>query len=214
MLDIPLNLILEKNKISTSSAWLILFKVEFVSTDILYLVNNNEDIVFEGQTYTATALKLAQIKRDGNSTLSSLRVSIVNVDRLMQQKVEEYNGAEGAAVTLTVVNTVYLDPTTGDIDKYAELERQYDVVGCSSDEKWVNFTLGAPNPLQFKLPKDQYSPLYCRFVYKWYKCAYTGAEPSGETTCNLTLADCKLRNNQNRFGAEEGMNSKSYNFSL
>lgn len=215
MKNLPLNLLIEKNKLFTSSAWLILLKIVFpsdVSQDILYLANNNEDITFEGQVYTASSFKLSVAKSNSKGKLSSLQLSIVNVDRLIQQKIEQYNGGLGAVVTITVVNTSYLNPTGEDIEKYKELQQVYDVIGCTSDEQWVTWTLGAPNPVQVKLPLYSFSPVYCQWEYRGMICKYAGAEPSGETTCNHTLEACEARNNQKRFGAFKGMNTKAYNF--
>ena len=129
-------------------------------TDDLYLTNNNEDVVFEGVTYYKSPITLSAQKQSGKSKLSSIQVGISNVDRIMQQKVEQYNGANGATVTLTIVNTSYLDPTTDDIDKYAELQTTYDVIDCVADEQFVTFTLGAPSPMQIRVPFFSYSPVY------------------------------------------------------
>jgi phage-related protein len=73
--------------------------------------------------------------------------------------------------------------------------------GTTADEKWVSFTLGAPSPFRVRFPRNRILKDYCRWRFKSTECGYSG----GETTCDKTLAQCRLRSNSARFGGFPGV---------
>ena len=200
---LPSSLIIEKNKLSQKSPWLILLEVVLVNpsnpeaTETYRLVRNFEDITYNSDTYTAFAFDMEPTKytSKGEIPIVSLRVS--NVSQLLQAKVEEYDGAVGSLVTMTVVHTDNLT------ENFADLELIFEIMDTITDVDWITFLLGAPNPLRSRFPLDRYVPTHCNWLFKSVECAYVG----GETVCNRTYADCVIRGQEERFGGFLGLRS-------
>lgn len=199
---LPAALVIEKNKINTSSAWLVLLDITLTDATNLYLVQNTEDITYGGQVYTAAPFQLEIIKADSTGSIPSVTLSIGNATRLIQQYLESLNGAVGSSVKITVVNS---DNLTED---YSELELNFTVVGAKSNAEWAVFTLGAPNPMRQRFPLEQFLANYCMWVnhYKGLECGYAGALP----TCTGSLDDCRIHNNSARFGGHPGLNPNAF----
>lgn len=196
MKSLPANLIVEKNKIATGSAWLILLDVILDDgATTLYFVNNTEDILFLSNTYTAIAFDLDSTSYSTKGEIPSLQLRISNVTRLIQAYLEALDGAVGDQVRVRVVNSEHLT------EDYTELEMLYDILVSESNAEWVTFTLGAPNPLRSRFPKNKYISFHCNWIFKEAECAYVGAE----TQCNRTLEACTAYNNAHRFGGHPGL---------
>lgn len=86
MLSLSTAVIAEKNKVATASAFLVL--LDIVLNDIggtkFYLTNNNEDITFDGQLYTALPFELDIRKDTLKGEIPELVVRVSNVTRVLQ----------------------------------------------------------------------------------------------------------------------------------
>ena len=198
MKNIPANLILEKNKLATGSAWLILLQITFSDNTILYLVRNNENITFQDNEYIAFPFELGDIKESSKGEIPSLSIKISNVTKAIQYYLEQFNGAIGSQIKIIVVNSSYLS------EDYSELELDYEVTGASSNAQWVEFTLGIPNPLRKRFPLHRFIAEHCNWRFKSAECAYSGVE---FTTCDRTLKACRARDNTSRFGGFLGLSN-------
>jgi phage-related protein len=82
-------------------------------------------------------------------------------------------------------------------DTDAYIEEQYFIDSYISSEDAVEFTLSSKfDVLDIVIPAGTYLRGYCRWKFKSTECAYAGAE----TSCNKTLARCRVLANQVRFG--------------
>ncbi len=195
MKNIPAALIIEKNKIANSVPWLMLLDIAFPDDSRVYLVNNTENITFQGRTYQAFPFKLENIKQSSKGEIQSVVIRISNVLRSLQAYLEQYDGAVGTGILLRVVHASHLE------EDYSELEMHFDVVETTSDSKWVTFTLGAPNPLRNNFPHYKYIGEHCNWLFKSVECGYNG--PS--ETCHRTLTYCRQLGNSKRFGGFPGL---------
>lgn len=195
MKNLPIALILEKNKLATPNPWLFTLDVAFPDETNLYLVNNTENITFQGRTYQAFPFQIEAMKQSSKGEIPTLVLRVSNVSRLLQAYLEQYNGAVGATVLLRVINAAYL------AEDYAELEMPFDIIDTGTDAMWVTFTLGAPNPLRSNFPHYKYLGEHCNWQFKSFECAYNG--PS--EVCQRTLLYCRQLNNSNRFGGFPGL---------
>ncbi len=143
MLSLSAVALLEKNRLSTDGAWLVLLEITLGATT-LYLVRNTEDITWNGQLWTAFPFELDDLTEDGKE-LPQLTIRIGNVSRVVQGYVEAADGGSGASVILRVVNSKNLAGAT------AEIEGTFQVVKTSCDALWARFTLGAPSPMQIRI---------------------------------------------------------------
>jgi lambda family phage minor tail protein L len=198
MKSLPSELLDEKNKLATPNAWLLFMDVVLPDEDAteFHLVNNTEDLTFQGQLYTAINFDIDPDQQSSKGEIPTLSLRVSNVTRILQAYLEELNGALGANVTLRIVNTANL------ASNYTELTLEYDVLGAETNDLWVTFHLGAPNPLRRRFPLYRYIANHCGWSYKSAECAYAGVL----LTCKRTLTDCRLHANSKRYGGFPGLN--------
>jgi len=190
MLTLSQALKTEKNKKDSGNAWLVFLKITLVDSTVLYFVKNTEAILYDGNRHLATDFKMTPVESSVEGILPTTTLSVSNAGRIMQGYARDQSGCEGATVLITYVNSGHLS------EDYSELEMETDVVKCDADENWVNFHLGAPNPLNRLCPLYEYGGIICRFIFKEARCGYVGTE----TTCDKTLAACLAYDNTARFG--------------
>jgi phage-related protein len=185
------------------SPWLAMLDIALPGGEHLYLVNNTDDVVFQGQTYSAFAFNYEQQKQTSKGEIPTVTISVSNVSRVIQSYVEQYDGGIGSTVTLIIVNHAHLT------EDYAELTADFTVLGSKCTAQWVSFTLGAPNPLNKRFPAWQYIALHCRFKFNYPAgtgpyCGYSGTA----TTCSRTLDNCRALGNSTRFGGHPGLDGR------
>lgn len=194
MKSLPLALKQAKNQLGGDSPWLVTLDIDLDGT-FYYLVNNNEDITYNGQVYTAVPFDVAPPKESSKGEIPTVTLNVSNVTRTLQYYMELLAGAVGAPVTLRVVNTAHL------AEDYSELTMYFEVMATKCTASVVSFTLGAPNPLNTRFPAEQFIAAHCNWKFKGPECAYAGVASS----CNRTLKDCQLKSNSVRFGGFPGL---------
>lgn len=204
--DLPAEIVKDTKKLDNKSAWLWLLDITVTGVEeIIRLVNNTEDVVYGGNTYTKCNFKLGPWEYTVSGRLPHRTLSITNIEvtEYMLPYVDEYDGAIGSIVVITPVNSEHLE-----VDMSSKA-MEFMILQSSPSEKWIAFKLGAPNPLIQRL-QDRYFANYCKYVshFKGAKCGYSGAE----IICNRTLSQCKEYGNQTRFGGEPGLRSKTVRF--
>lgn len=216
MLSLTLASALQKHKIDGTAPWYVLLDVYPNKDDlsnVLRVVRNTDDVVWKGNTYTAFSFEIDSVQESTNGELPSVVVRVSNISRLVQSQLEPFSGGVGAKVVLTVVQSSDLagDPVQ---------QFTWTILEASATEEWVNFTLGAPNPLRRPFPAGQYTKNHCMFRYNTPAmqaacdpagalCGYVGAL----TTCDLTLNGpngCRFHNNTARFGGFPGIENQGF----
>ena len=119
--------LIEKNKLSTDSAWLILLEVTIGATT-LKLVANNEDILWNGDTWQAFPFELDTVGETGKGEIPAVIVKVSNVTGEVQNLLEANDGANGVPVVIRVINTEATTTT-------AELELSFVVESSAYDGK-------------------------------------------------------------------------------
>lgn len=203
MLDLPANLIAEKNKLETTAPWLLLLEITLTDTPsagatVLRICNNNEDVTFKGHVYPAFSFQMGIVESgvEGAIPVVSLRVS--NVTKFLQPYLNDFDGGLGSTVKITLVNTDHLT------ENYDELEMYFTVMACTAGPLWVEWTLGMANPLNSRFPQYRYLAKHCPWQFAdGVECGYAGVL----TTCDHTLPDCVERDNTANFGGWLGMKS-------
>ena len=178
MTDLPANIVLEKNKIATSSAWLVLLEITLTDSTVFRLVRNTEDIVFGGNTYTAFNFQLEPTTQTNSGEIPTVTLQVSNISRLIESKLQDLDGGIGSSVKITVVNSDLLT------EDYSELELEYDVLACSTTNRWVSFVLGSPSPLRQRFPLTRYIGLLCSFRFESRECNYDRKDVDDVTLSN------------------------------
>lgn len=195
------SLLIEKNKLSTTLPWLVMLVVSLHGGTTLRIVNNTDDVEFDGETYTAFPFFLDYYNVQSNKgEIPVLQLKVSNVTRVFQAYVEDIVAEIDNSVLIKVVNYGYLE------ESFADLELTFDITAIVCDNQWITFTLSVPNPMRRRFPLDRYIPNYCRFLgnFKGAECKYTGAD----TTCRGTLADCRSKGNSANYGGFYGISRK------
>lgn len=183
---------LEKNKLATDAPFLILVDAYHKSIgESIRLVRNTEDIVWNGNTWTAFPLSLGSYNADGK-TIPALSLNISNCGGMVQTYIQKYQGLTDAEVKIMVVHAAHLDNTK------PECELDFIITKTQYDEQWISFTLGPSSEMVYRFPIHRFMNDFCPFTFKDIRCGYAGSE----TSCYNNLTSCKI---PKRFGGEPGI---------
>lgn len=200
--------IIEKNRLASDTPYLVALDIGVIdpntgsTVETLYVVNNTENITWNGNTYSAAAFDIEMKSESGQ--LVEVQLSIKDYTRLVQQRMQQYGGGVGFNVTVSIINS-------GNLAQGAEVQEFFEVTGAESNEYVCSFTLGAENAVAKTFPRRRQSRDYCQWRYKSADCGYTGTAPS----CDLTLNGangCKAHNNSIRFGGFPGINERDVTY--
>ena len=146
MLTLSQAAVLEKNKLISENAWLILLEITIPSSltgsepIILRLVRNTESIMWSGQVWTAFPFEIDPPKQSGNGELPNFTIRVSNVTRTIEAYLEQAGGGVGASVRIMVVMSQHLDISI------PALEEMFSVQSAKYDENGVRAILiGAAN---------------------------------------------------------------------
>lgn len=193
---ISVSTILEKNKVASGVAFLVLLKIDLYNAntqayaETVYVANNNEDVVFLGNTYTAFAFNLT-LKYEAGA-IPEITLSARDFQKVLMEKLTTYGGAVGSRVTMYIVNTANLA-------QGAEISEIFEVISSSANDWSISLSLGAESTLTRIFPSRTQMRDRCAWRYKSTECGYTGALPS----CDLSLQGangCAAHANQLNFG--------------
>jgi lambda family phage minor tail protein L len=194
LLNLPAIAIIEKNKLSSTGAWLVLLEVIVSPTMQIQVCHNTEDITWNGTTWVAFPFEIGDIEESGKGELPQFEIRVSNVTRVIQSYLEEANGGVGAKVTLRVIHSDHLDQTT------AFLEEKFMVKGTSSDAQWVTFTVGGAQNVTRRFPGVRVMKNFCPFKYGKIQCGVPSTTFMAFPECNRSLTACRERGNSKRYG--------------
>lgn len=192
--------ILQKNRISNTSAFVVLLEITIPGmADSIRVCYNNEDIAWNNQTWIAFPFELGEVN-ESKSELPSLDLKLSNINKVIGSYVEAANGGNGATVIIRVVNTANLDAAAPD------LEETFAVQQVTIDVNNVTIKLGADAATTLRRPFSIYTCRHCRWKFKSVQCGYNGSE----TKCDKTSACCKKLGKSERWGGQVGITGKLY----
>lgn len=198
-----------KNLLSDPGAWLALLEIQInnPSATIIRIVLNTEDITWNSETWTAFPFTLDESKQTADGSIQGLAIRVSNVSRIVQQYVEEADGASGSIVILRIVYSENLE-LDAVLDEMFEVKSTRCIEEIVDDNvmMWVVFELGTESLFARCFPQDVFGRQTCRRDFKSVECGYSGAESS----CNKTLARCIELGNQARFGNCPGIPGEGF----
>ena len=203
---------LEKNKLASTKAWIILLTVTMPDTTVLRICMNNEDVtwpVTNGDLYTAFPFDIDEIGDSSKGEVPSVVLKVSNVTRTLVPYLEDQDGLVDSEVLIQIVHSTNITtPSLGaGVNNYnAEIELEFDIIDSSHDVNWVYFTLGAMNPWNKRFPRNKVYKNICKhYDFKGDRCKYAGAE----TTCDRSLDTCRnTMSNSINFGGFSGVGTK------
>jgi phage-related protein len=188
---------------NSGGAWMWLCEIVVPTKTTQYIARNTEDVTYAGQVYTKGNIDINGQVFNSDGSLPRVVIKVAHdLNRTIEQIVDETQGALGATVTLIKVGEKFLSAAV------PALEIDYSSIAAESDAESVTFTLGIPNPMTQKIPLRTYSSTQCPYatvsLFKGVECQYVG----GDTTCTGTYSDCKGKGNQVHWGGEKGLTPK------
>ena len=155
-----------------------------------FVANDNQDLVFEGNTYISAEIKRGEIKTtvEGYKEQDSLTMS----NKWREWSAYIANNGKGLKYKRCVIREVYLDHLEEGAVWLFEgilnsLKTTMTEFSCVVERDTVDFTQEGPIM--------DYGPT-CQFIYKNSRCRST----STLTSCDGTLTACIERNNVTRYG--------------
>lgn len=192
---------LEKNKLASTSVWIVLLKITLPDTTILRLSSDNTNTTWSGETWTAFPFDMEEIGEASKGEVPQVEIMVGNATKVMQTYMEAANGGVGSDVAVYVVNSGNLGEAT------PEFTGNFRAINAYCDPMWAHFVLGASNPYRKRFPLNRMLKTFCRYGvtkpgygFKGDRCQYAGAE----TTCDRSLARCRELNNSHHFGGAPG----------
>ena len=216
MLSLTLASALQKHNIAGTAPWFVLLDIfpdKDDLTQVLRVVRNTDDVVWNGNTYLAFNFDIDSIDESTTGQLPNVTLKVSNVSRAVEGQLEQFSGGIGAVLVLTVVNAADLggDPVQ---------QFTWEIIQATATDQWVTFTLGAPNPMLRQFPYGLFVKNHCFHVFnnptrqaacdpEGAACGYAGALPTCDHTLNGTNG-CKVHDNQARFGGFPGIGSNGF----
>jgi lambda family phage minor tail protein L len=183
----------EKNKPANQPIYLYTIE-DYDGSNDLNLAEYDTDIVYPtsgGITYTRFPIKHDGIPENSQGEIDTFRVSVANVNRVIQAYLEGYD-LRGKKVTITLVWANQL------ADSDANIKFIYYIDNYSVTQDAVEFALSSKyDIIDLTLPAGTYNRNYCRWKFKSTECGYT----TPQTTCDKRKTTCKnVMNNIARYG--------------
>jgi len=197
VLDLSNIVKVEKNKLTSNSVFLCLLEINIPSiSELIRIVNNNEDITYNSYTWQRFPFDIEEISQSSNAQLSQFTIKVSNINNIIGEYVRQYeayikeHGFKEITCTLYIVNSKDLNNTT------AIYSTNLILSSSRMNFKEVSFTVSARDMYRALTPINKMYPNNCRFKFKGGKCGYRGSAQK----CDKTLSHCRKYHNSNRFG--------------
>lgn len=191
-----------KNQLAVNGAWLTIMDISVAGTVTHRYVNDNSDLTYDSNTYSAAAFQVQQITEEVQMSLPKITVIIYDPELNLRDYLQTYAGMSGWTI---VLRRVYRSQAGVITD--VGIRQEFTILDVSMEDTVISLSIGIADPLSRRFPRDNYGALTCRHKYMGGFCRYAGAE----TTCTHTLEDapdgtkgCRSHNNSNQFGGSPG----------
>jgi phage-related protein len=223
-LDIPSDLIIEKNKLhpsdpigdvwgfdvgaevpaeieqlSTSAdahdTFVELLEIQKPTGTPIRIVNNGEDVVWGGYSWTKFRFMPGDVTVGDDSDSKSLVIKVSAISGLIEEEIEDAtDNMIGYPVIYRMVHTAYPD-----LDPL--IEENFETLEIVSSDEWHEFEVGTENFYNRQFPAHVYSRNTCRY-WPWMTdvCGYTNS-----SSCDRSFARCIALNRSPLFGGQPGI---------
>ena len=207
MLSIPADIILEKNKLYSSEAFVELLEWQISETSAtVRIANYNENIVWDGYTWTRFRFDGGGEQDTGGDSAETITVKVSAVDKVIQGYLETLtNGGIGDTV-------IYRRVHTSNLSLGAALSATFEIVDIDAgpSSEWVTFTLGQENFFLSQFPANVFRRNVCRYRPTLTAvCSYVN-----NVLCNRTFAACVHFGQESVFGGQPGIPGGVFNLPL
>lgn len=187
---------IEKNKLTSDSAFLFLLEINIPSlTEVIRVVQNNEDIVWNGETWQKFPFDVGEITDTSNLEVSTFAITVSNVYNQIGQYIRQYDSWLKQNPYQPIDGTLYII-NSKDLANTQPVVAYNLTLSSPTIATKVVFTFSSIDVYSGQIPKSRMMRNACRFKFKDPYCNYIG----DETVCNGTLKRCRELGNSARFG--------------
>jgi lambda family phage minor tail protein L len=194
---------------ASPSVWVGLFALTIGATTY-YLTANPGAITVDGHTYSPFPIYLDEIREDGKGEVSSVRLTVSNIEGALSTAIRTSRNVDGATVVFSVYSVDAADVIYEETLEILRIE--------AITTKSITFELGIFNPFLARLLQEKFLNDFCWNTYKGRGCYIllavgTYSAPSGFTagtpdTCGRTLDECRRHANETRYNGFPGIPGK------
>lgn len=193
----------QKNDLGSTEAFLIALQLSIPSLpEPIYLIRNNENIVWRGTTWQSFPFDIDEISETSTNEVPSVSINLANASRAMEMYVAQYdawlkeNAHQMITATIHVISMADLD------NDDSIVSMSFEVSSFNSNATQMSFNLTQKNLYIKRWPPNSITRK-CHFKFGSTECGV-----SGGGTCNKTLSDCRGHNNSERFGGYPSVGGK------
>ena len=197
--NIDSDYISQKNELHDDGSWLFLWEVEVSEIETAYIVNNPEEVFFDGVTYSPFPIEWDGITESRSGDLPFTSVTVSNVNQAVETLLQTRNGLLDREVTMKLVHSNHLSKTT------PAFTQTFTIREASSNAEAVTFSLSAHPFLETNLPHQRFTPM-CRWQFRSGECGWVDGQGGNPSICSKQLRGtngCEAHNNTARFGGFE-----------
>ena len=189
--------IFEKNRLSSTGVWIYLLEITIPGiSETIKICKNTEKITWNGSTYQAFPFSLNSMSENSTNEIPTLQIQISNITREIQAMLESTNGAAGATLKLMLIHNKHL------ADTEPTWQGTFALLSAVCDEQWVTLSVGQAYSTSSRRPLWTEQKYICRWHYGDICCAVAAATKTTYPACDKSIASCKIRGNDSRYGAE------------
>lgn len=181
-----------------------------------------KNVVWQGNEYVALPIIAAGFAQRSSGSLPRPTIKISNYQGLIGAQARETGDLLGSRVIRKRTFARFLDAVNfpegnPEADPTQQMRDEVWIVDRKSSETpdFVEFELAAEFDVPgVKIPLRQYVQNTCQWLYRGESCGYQGetcfdeqgnpVADKAQDRCGKKMSDCKLRNNEQRFGAFPG----------
>ena len=130
---------IEKNKMASANAWLVLLQITMPDDTVFRVCANNEDVtwpVTAGNVYSAFPFEVDEIGDSSKGEVPSFSIKVSNITRTLIPYLEDQDGLIDSTIKLYIVNSINVTTDAlgaGVNNSSPEIELDYDVTDSNYD---------------------------------------------------------------------------------
>ena len=162
--DLHADMKIAKNLIASDKAWIVLFEISVSDIEIFRLTNNEEAVTFNSLVYSPFPIMMETMEESGQGDLPYINVTVSNVERVLNNYMEQRNGLLDQKVKMQLVNEANL----------------------INDAASITFRLSHHPFFEIDMPHQRFYRGRCRWAFKSTQCGWTALATDSDT-CDKTL---------------------------
>lgn len=188
------------NKLASSEGLFILVGIHLPAGGVIRVCNNNEEIIFQEQSYMPLNFELGELVCERGS-LPKISLSLDNTSNVISPYIQDFDryikkhGLENSRVEADILIINSIDTSM------PLLQERFSLEDIEITNQRVSFSLAAINLFSMSYPPRRFYQTYCMFNFKDSRCKYKGVQ----STCDKSYMNCRRLGNLLNFGGFLGL---------